>query len=83
MGTISEIRAALDRVEQAETQLDELAELVRLNRLIRNATSKAIGAALTVYTPTDVARAVGTSRQAMAKRRPPGGGQLPPAELAA
>lgn len=70
MGTISDLRAALDLVEQADTQLEELAALIDLSRRVRNATSRAIGAALTVYTPTQVARAAGTSRQAMAKRRP-------------
>lgn len=70
MGTIYEIRKALDAVELAETQLDELTALVRLDHLVRQATGVGISAALTVYTPTQVARAVGLSRQAMAKRRP-------------
>lgn len=70
MGTIEHIRKALDTVEQAQTQLEELAALVELERLVRSATSVGIGAALTVYTPTQVGRAIGVSRQAMAKRRP-------------
>lgn len=70
MGTIHEIRTALDAVEQADTQLDELAAIVALDRLVRRATSVSIGAALTTYTPTQVARAIGVSRQAIAKRRP-------------
>jgi hypothetical protein len=70
MGTIHEIRTALDAVEQAETQLDELAALARLDRLVREATSTSVVAALTTYTPTEVARALGVSRQAIAKRRP-------------
>lgn len=70
MGTIHEIRTALDAVEQAETQLDELAALAHLDRIVRQATSDMVGAALSTYTPTEVARALGVSRQAIAKRRP-------------
>jgi len=70
MGAISELRAAIDRVERADHQLDELAALVALDRLVRRVTRDAVTAALTVYTPTEVARAAGTTRQAMAKRRP-------------
>jgi hypothetical protein len=68
MGTISELSAALDRVAEAETQLDELAALARLDRLVRTATGSALRAALTTYTATEVAAAVGVSRQAIAKR---------------
>lgn len=70
MGTIHEIRTALDAVVQAESQLDELAALARLDRLVREATSASVVAALTNHTPTEVARALGVSRQAIAKRRP-------------
>lgn len=71
MGTIDEIQAALDAVEQADTQLEEVSALVELNRLVRSRTSTAIGAAVATYTPTQVARAIGVSRQAMAKYRHP------------
>lgn len=70
MGTFHEIRTALDAVEQAKTQLDELAALARLDRLVRQATSDMVAAALATYTPTEVGRALGVSRQAIAKRRP-------------
>lgn len=69
MGTISDLRDALDAVEAADTQLDELAALVHLDRLTRRATSVAIGAALGTYNTAQVARAAGTSRQAMQNRR--------------
>jgi hypothetical protein len=70
MGTIHEIRTALDAVVQADSQLDELAALARLDRLVREATSASVVAALANHTPTEVARALGVSRQAIAKRRP-------------
>lgn len=70
MGAITDLQTALDRVAAADTQLDELGALVALERLVRGLTRDAVTAALKVYTPTEVARAAGTSRQAMAKRRP-------------
>lgn len=69
MGTLDEIQTRLDAVEAADTQLDELAALVALERRVRTAASIAIGAALSTYRPVDVARAIGTSRQAVERRR--------------
>lgn len=67
--TLTVIRDATDRVQDAETQLDELSAMVALNRLVKAATSDLITKALHVYTGTEVARAMGVSRQATNKRR--------------
>lgn len=66
--TLDQIRTATDRVESADTQLDELAAMVDLDRLVRSTCQTLFAAALDTYPPAEVARAVGTSRQAMGKR---------------
>jgi hypothetical protein len=65
---LEQIRTATDRIEDAETQLEELAQMVGLERLVRGFARQLFAAALDSYTPAEVARAVGTSRQAMDKR---------------
>jgi len=69
MGTISDLQAALDRVENADDQLSELAALQALYVRIGQARSLAIEAALGIFTPTEIGRALNVSRQAMSKRR--------------
>lgn len=69
-GTLRDLYDALDAVEAADTQLDELAALVRLDRLVRSTRTRAMRAAHGVYTDTEIARAVGVTRQAIAQQRP-------------
>lgn len=67
--TLTAIRDATDRVQEAETQLDELSAMVELNRLVKTATSDLIMRALATYTGAEVARATGVSRQYTNRRR--------------
>lgn len=67
--TLNDVRAATDRVERAETQLEELAAVVALDRLVRSITRHLMGAAFKAYTPTEIARTLGTSRQAVSQKR--------------
>jgi hypothetical protein len=68
MPTIRDIDLALSRVEDAETQLEELAALVLLDRIVRTVTRESVAAALATHSQSEVSRAVGVSRQAIAKR---------------
>lgn len=67
--TLTVIRDATDRVEAAQTQLDELTAMVELNRVVRAATSDLIARALHTYPGAEVARAIGTSRQYANRRK--------------
>ncbi len=71
MGTILKLRDALAEVEQAETQLDELGAIERLYRLAAETREFAIDAALKNHLHREVAGVLGTSRQAVSKRRRP------------
>lgn len=64
-----ELDEALMAVEQADTQLDEVGAMVRLQRLVMQRTRQLVHAALLEYPAAEVARATGVSRQAMGKRR--------------
>jgi len=68
MPALHEIRAATDQVAAAQTQLDELAAMIALDRLVTDHTRRLVAAALEVHKPAAVARAIGVSRQAVAKR---------------
>lgn len=68
MPTIRDLDLALSRVEEAETTLDETAALVELDRLVRAVTRDHLRAAVAEHSQSEVARAVGVSRQAIAKR---------------
>lgn len=67
--TLTAIRDATDRVEDADTQLDELAAMVDLRRLVVHATAVLIQRALLTYTGSEVAHATGLTRQAMNRKR--------------
>jgi hypothetical protein len=72
MATFREIHDALDAVEDAETALEEVTALVRLDRLVKAAAAASVTHALTIHPVTEVARACGISRQALSKRHPRG-----------
>jgi hypothetical protein len=61
--TLTAIRVATDRVEDAQEQLGELAAMVALHRLVRKATSDLILSALQSYSTGEVAAVTGQSRQ--------------------
>jgi hypothetical protein len=68
MPALEEIRAATDQVAAAQTQLDELAAMIALDRLVTLHSRRLVAAALDAHKPAAVARALGVSRQAIAKR---------------
>jgi len=67
--TLNDIRAATDRVQAADTQLEELAAMVDLERLVKGLSRHLFRAAYGKYTMAEIARAVGTSRQAVSQQR--------------
>jgi hypothetical protein len=67
--TLNDVRAATDRVAAAETQLDELAAMVDLERLVCQLTRHLMSSAFQVFTPTEISRALGQSRQAVSQKR--------------
>jgi hypothetical protein len=67
--TLTAIRDATDRVQDADTQLEELTAMVELQRLVRAATQQLIMRALHTYSGAEVARATGVTRQATNRQK--------------
>lgn len=65
---IENIEAALDRLEAAETAIDQLAALEEIKRIYEAAKADLVHAAIRESSATAVARVLGVSQQAVSKR---------------
>lgn len=68
MVTYERLDAALHACTEADTPLDELAAMVALKKLAQEATDELARAALQNHLITEVARAIGVSRQFVSKK---------------
>lgn len=69
VGFIDRIDAAVTDITAAESQLDELAAVYRLEAVVSEIRAELVMAALTNHTGGEVGRTLGVSRQAINRRR--------------